>query len=253
MSVALGDRAAQAFALDLSFPSLDPAARLSALRAALPGRIVFTTSFGLEDQALTHLIAQSGLDIELATLDTGRLFAQTYDVWAATEQLYGLKIKALYPQREALEDWVFAHGINGFRDSSAKRHACCGLRKIEPLARALAGAHAWMTGLRADQSQNRADMDYVSFDAARGLIKANPLLDWSREQAADFASRNDVPINALHGLGFPSIGCAPCTRAVAPGEDERAGRWWWEQSNKECGLHVDADGKLVRASSNQAV
>jgi phosphoadenosine phosphosulfate reductase len=257
MSVAPGDRAAQAAALNLSFPSLDPAARLSALRAASPGRIVFTSSFGLEDQALTHLIAQSGLDIEFVTLDTGRLFPDAYDVWASTEQRYGVKIKAFYPRRVALEDWVSEHGINGFRDSSANRHACCGLRKIEPLARALAGADVWITGLRADQSQNRAGMDYVSFDAARGLIKANPLLDWSRQRAVNFAGSNDVPINALHAQGFLSIGCAPCTRAIAPGEDERAGRWWWEQSaqpnDKECGLHVDADGKLARASGDQAV
>jgi phosphoadenosine phosphosulfate reductase len=252
MSDAPGDRAAQAAALNLTFPALDPAARLAALRAANPGRIVFTSSFGIEDQALTHLIAQSGLDIEIATLDTGRMFPETYDVWAATELRYGLKIKPCSPKRAALEAWVAEHGINGFRDTTDKRHGCCGIRKLEPLSRALAGADVWITGLRADQSQNRADMDYVSFDAARGLIKANPLLDWTRAQIVDFTIANAIPVNALHGRGFLSIGCAPCTRAIAPGEDERAGRWWWEASNKECGLHVGEDGSLVRVSSNQA-
>ena len=252
MSVAPGDRAAQAAALNQAFTALDPAARLAALREASAGRIVFTSSFGIEDQALTHLIAQSGLDIEIVTLDTGRMFPQTYDVWAAAEQRYGLKIRAFSPARAALEAWVAEHGINGFRETTDKRHGCCALRKLEPLSRALEGAQVWITGLRADQSQNRADMDYVSFDAARGLIKANPLLDWTRAQVVDFTIANDIPVNALHGHGFPSIGCAPCTRAIAPGEDERAGRWWWEASNKECGLHVGEDGSLVRASSDQA-
>lgn len=253
MSVALSDRAAQAAGLNSRFHALDAAARLTALREAATGRIVFTTSFGVEDQALTHLIAQSGLEIEIATLDTGRMFPETYDVWAATQQRYGLTIKSYSPERAALEAWVAEHGINGFRDTTAKRHGCCALRKLEPLSRALTGADVWITGLRADQSQNRASMDYVSFDAARGLVKANPLLDWSRPQIVEFTIANDVPVNALHGRGFPSIGCAPCTRAIAPDEDERAGRWWWEQSSKECGLHVGADGKLVRGSGDQAI
>lgn len=253
MSVAPGDRAAQAAALNQAFTALDPAARLAALRAASAGRIVFTSSFGIEDQALTHLIAQSGLDIEIVTLDTGRMFPQTYDVWAATQLRYGLKIRAFSPARAALEAWVYEHGINGFRETTDKRHSCCALRKLEPLSRALEGADVWITGLRADQSQNRANMDTVSFDAARGLIKANPLLDWARAQIVDFTIANQIPVNALHDQGFPSIGCAPCTRAIAPGEDERAGRWWWEASHKECGLHVDEDGQLVRASSHQAV
>jgi len=159
MSVAPGDRAAQAAALNQAFTALDPAARLAALREASAGRIVFTSSFGIEDQALTHLIAQSGLDIEIVTLDTGRMFPQTYDVWAAAEQRYGLKIRAFSPARAALEAWVAEHGINGFRETTDKRHGCCALRKLEPLSRALEGAQVWITGLRADQSQNRADMD----------------------------------------------------------------------------------------------
>lgn len=253
MPDAPANRSAQAANLNLTFPTLDPAARLAALRAANHGRIVFTTSFGIEDQALTHLIAQSGLGIEIVTLDTGRMFPEAYDVWAATQQRYGLKIEAFSPGRAALEAWVSENGINGFRETVDKRHGCCRIRKLEPLSRALEGAVVWITGLRADQSQNRSGMEFVSFDATRGLIKANPLLDWTRPQIVDFTIANDVPTNALHGLGFPSIGCAPCTRAIAPGEDERAGRWWWEASHKECGLHVNEDGQLVRASGDQAI
>ncbi|HEY8579648.1 MAG TPA: phosphoadenylyl-sulfate reductase [Beijerinckiaceae bacterium] len=228
-------------------------ARLAALREAVDGRVVFTTSFGLEDQAITHLIAEAGLDIELATLDTGRMFAETYDVWRETERRYGVRIAAFYPEREALEALVAAQGIDGFYDGVAQRHACCDVRKVQPLARALAGAGAWVTGLRGSQSQHRTQMDLVGFDAARRLVKANPIFDWSREDVAAFTRANDVPVNALHARGFPSIGCAPCTRAIQPGEDERAGRWWWETSDKECGLHVTADGRFVRAAARQGM
>jgi len=237
--------------LNARFPALPAGERLAALRVAVSGRVVFTTSFGLEDQALVHLIAQAGLPIEVATLDTGRLFPQTHEVWRRTEARYGLRVRAYYPEREALESLVAEQGIDGFYDSVARRHACCGVRKVAPLARALAGAHAWVTGLRASQSDNRAGMAFVEWDEARGLLKVNPLLDWTREETADFCARHDAPVNALHAQGFPSIGCAPCTRAVAPGEDERAGRWWWEASDKECGLHVDAQGRLVRARAPQ--
>lgn len=238
-----------AIELNRRFATLSAAERLAELRASLGGRIVFTTSFGLEDQALTHMIATAGLDIAFATLDTGRMFPETYDVWRETERAYGLRVAAFYPDRAALEALVAGQGIDGFLNSVPARHACCEVRKVAPLARALEGASAWVTGLRGSQSQNRSGMPFVTDDAARGLLKANPLLDWSRDEVVAYVEANDVPINALHGRGFPSIGCAPCTRAVAPGEDERAGRWWWETSNKECGLHVDASGRLVRASA----
>ena len=234
--------------LQAKLPSLSAAQRLKLLRAEIPGRLVLTTSFGVEDQALTHLIVEADLDIELVTLDTGRMFPETYDVWRQTEQRYGRRVRAFYPDGGALEALVAAQGVDGFYESVAQRHACCDVRKVQPLARALAGAQGWATGLRASQSQNRAGMEFASFEAARGLIKANPLLDWTREETAEFCRSHDVPVNALHAKGFPSIGCAPCTRAVAPGEDERAGRWWWELSDKECGLHVDAQGRLVRAA-----
>jgi phosphoadenosine phosphosulfate reductase len=214
--------------------------RVAAARAAITGRLVFTTSFGLEDQAIGHAILSQNLDIDLVTLDTGRLFGETHDVWAATEQRYGRRIAAIVPERSALESLIDAQGANGFRASVAARQACCHVRKVEPLNRALAGADGWVTGLRADQSQHRTDVAFASVDAARGLIKINPLFDWPRERAVDFTRQHDVPVNTLHAEGFLSIGCAPCTRAVQPGEPERAGRWWWEDEGKnECGLHAN--------------
>jgi phosphoadenosine phosphosulfate reductase len=232
-----------------SFASLSLAARLAAARAAIDGRIVFTTSFGIEDQALAHVIFSEDLNIEVVTLDTGRLFPETHQVWAETERRYGKRIAGLAPDRRSVEELVAADGIDGFRQSVAARHACCFVRKVEPLGRALAGAAGWITGLRADQSAERAGVKFAAFDEARGLLKINPLLDWSRSRVADFVREHGVPANALHARGFLSIGCAPCTRAVAPGEPERAGRWWWEQEDKkECGLHVSsgADPKARR-------
>jgi phosphoadenosine phosphosulfate reductase len=234
--------------LNEAFARLNPTERLVFLSRNVSGPIVFTTSFGLEDQALTHLIAEAGIDVRFATLDTGRLFPETYTVWAETERRYGIRVDAFYPRADAVETLVRDNGINGFYHSNEARHACCGVRKVEPLNRALIGAAAWLTGLRADQSGNRQDLDYVSRDAARGLLKVNPLLDWSRDQVATLVRDAGVPYNALHDQGFLSIGCAPCTRAVALGESERAGRWWWEQDQtRECGLHLTADGRLVRS------
>ena len=219
---------------------LDLFERVAAARAAIVGPLVFTTSFGLEDQAIGHAILSQNLDIDLVTLDTGRLFGETHDVWAETEQRYGRRIRAVVPERSALETLLGAQGANGFRASVAARQACCHVRKVEPLNRALAGAQGWVTGLRADQSQHRAGVDFASLDSARGLIKINPLYDWTRDRAVEFTQTHNVPINTLHAAGFLSIGCAPCTRAVAPGEPERAGRWWWEDEGKnECGLHAN--------------
>jgi phosphoadenosine phosphosulfate reductase len=225
---------------------LDLTSRLHLIAAEIPGRLVFTTSLGVEDQALTHALAMAKLAagqakgrVEIVTLDTGRLFAETYDTWTETESAYGIRITAYAPERAAAEDFVRDEGINGFRRSVAARQACCGFRKVEPLGRALEGASGWLTGLRAGQSANRAETPLAEFDAARGLIKLNPLADWSRAQIDGFIRENFVPYNVLHDRGFPSIGCAPCTRAVKLGEPERAGRWWWEQEDKkECGLHV---------------
>ena len=238
----------QAEELTVSFGTADAAARLAGLCAKIDGRLVFTTSFGLEDQVVTHLIATQGLPIEIVTLDTGRLFAEVHALWAKTEARYGLAIKPFYPRHDEVEGFVSEHGINGFYASIAARKACCGVRKVEPLARALEGAAAWITGLRADQSAARVGVSLAEADAGRGLVKFNPLLDWSREQALAFARANEIPLNPLHERGFLSVGCQPCTRAVRPGEPERAGRWWWEEEEaaKECGLHLGPDGRLVR-------
>ncbi|RDV04341.1 phosphoadenylyl-sulfate reductase [Undibacter mobilis] len=215
------------------------AERLASLRDAIDGRIVFTTSFGIEDQAILHMIAKGSLDIDIVTLDTGRLFPQTHDLWAETERHFGIRIKAFYPRHDELETLVERQGINGFYENREARQACCFARKVEPLDRALANSAAWIAGLRADQSTNRQDMALISADKAHGLIKLSPLFDWSREQVAAFTSANGIPVNALHDKGFASIGCAPCTRALRPGEPERAGRWWWEdETKKECGLHL---------------
>ena len=204
----------------------------------MTGKIVFTTSFGLEDQVITHLLHDRGIALDIVTLDTGRQFPETYDLWAETERRYDIRIRAFYPDQTALEALLEKQGINGFYESRQARTACCHVRKVVPLNRALSEARAWITGLRADQSAHRQDMALLTQDAARQLIKLNPLFDQTRDQVMAFATANAVPINALHAKGFASIGCAPCTRAIAPGEPERAGRWWWEEEKKECGLHL---------------
>jgi phosphoadenosine phosphosulfate reductase len=233
------DLKALAERLNRSFATLDSAKRLRALRRELPGRLLFTTGFGVEGQIIFHLICADDLDIDTATLDTGRLFPESYALWAQTEERYGRRIEAVYPQARELQQLIARQGINGFYKSVEARLSCCHVRKVEPLGRALDGAQGWITGLRADQSRYRRSATFVEFDARRQLIKVNPLLDWTREQALDFARANDVPVNSLHTAGFASIGCAPCTRAIAPGEPERAGRWWWEAEGKtECGLHL---------------
>lgn len=228
--------------------NLDPVARLRLLRDRMAGTPVFTTSFGLEDQVLTHFLHAAGIAVRYATLDTGRLFPETYGVWAATEQRYGIRVQAYYPDAAAVEGLVNAQGIDGFYASAAARHACCGIRKVVPLRRALQGGSAWITGLRADQSDARQNVAFAAYDDERRLIKISPLHDWSRERVVAEAAAAGVPLNPLHERGFKSIGCAPCTRAVGPGEPERAGRWWWEAASaRECGLHLNLDGRLVRA------
>jgi phosphoadenosine phosphosulfate reductase len=257
----LGGRAAQAADLEISaaiaasltdqFGTLDLFQRLAAIRAKISGRIVFTTSFGLEDQAIAHAIFSQALAIDVATLDTGRLFPETHEVWAETERRYGIRVLAFAAEHLSVEALIAKQGIDGLRSSVAARLDCCAVRKVAPLARALEGSAAWITGIRADQSADRARFLPASFDTQRHLIKVNPLFDWTRERTVAFVRTHKAPYNALHDRGFLSIGCAPCTRAVAPGEPERAGRWWWEQSEqKECGLHVADDGRMTRASQN---
>lgn len=227
--------------------------RLRAVRDRISGTIVFTTSFGLEDQALTHAVVEAGIDVAFATLDTGRLFDETLEVWAETEMRYGFGIRAYAPDEAAVQDLLARDGPLGFRRSPDARRACCGLRKVEPLGRALDGASGWLTGLRADQSDHRATTPFVAFDAAFGVAKVSPLADWSRATVEAYVAAHAVPYNALHDRGFPSVGCAPCTRAVRVGEPERAGRWWWEQEAKrECGLHGRPDATTARAAQTSS-
>lgn len=245
--------ASTTFALARRLAPLDLAARLVAIRAAVAGRLVFTTSFGLEDQALTHALVTAGVDVAFATLDTGRLFPETLDVWARTQARYAIKIASFAPEAARVEALVAADGVDGFYRSVEARKACCHARKVEPLGRVLRVAAGWITGLRADQSNARGATPLAVDDARHGLVKFNPLADWSRERVVDYVGAHAVPINALHERGFLSIGCAPCSRAVAPGEPERAGRWWWEdEGKKECGLHVGRDGRLTRVVSPAA-
>jgi len=240
---ALADLAAQ---LAEGHERLDLPDRLRRIRDMVPGRIVLTTSFGLEAQAITHAVFENDLAIDIVTIDTGRLFPETHAVWVETEARYGGRIRGVSPSHERVEAFVAREGINGFRASVEARHACCHIRKVEPLGRALMGVSAWITGIRGEQSRNRTAMPYAAFDAARGLVKVNPLLDWTRVRVVDYVTGNRIPYNALHDRGFLSIGCAPCTRPVALGEPERAGRWWWEQEDKkECGLHVDTARELA--------
>lgn len=230
--------AAGAALLSGTLSRLPLADRLRATRDAVAGRLVFTTSFGLEDQALTHAIVESGIEAEIVTLDTGRLFDETLEVWAETEIRYGRSIKAVVPEAGEVEELLARDGAMGFRRSLDARRACCDLRKVRPLGRVLDGAAGWLTGLRAGQSAARAATAFVEVDPSFGLLKVNPLADWNRERVADYVWLESIPYNALHDRGFPSVGCAPCTRAVRVGEDERAGRWWWEsEQKKECGLH----------------
>lgn len=210
--------------------------------------IAFSTSFGYEDQALTHEIAGQGLDVELFTLDTGRLFEEIQTVHQQTRDRYGIAIKTYYPEPLALEKFVEERGINGFYDSVSNRKLCCFIRKVEPLQRALDGVEIWVSGLRREQSDNRSDLPLAEWDAKNQVVKFYPLRDATSAELWDYIKAENVPYNPLHDKGFPSIGCAPCTRAVEEGEHPRAGRWWWEQGQEvnECGLHF-VNGKLVRA------
>lgn len=203
------------------------------------GKIVFSTSFGIEDQLITDAIFAQHLDqIEVFTLDTGRLFPETYTTWDKTVLQYGKKIKTYYPDQKPLEVFVEEKGINAFYESTETRKLCCHIRKVEPLQRALKDARVWITGLRAEHSPNRNSLEIVQWDEQYQLYKYNPLLHWTTEEVKNDVLQNGIPYNPLHDRGFVSIGCAPCTRAIKEGDDFRAGRWWWEEaSKKECGLH----------------
>jgi phosphoadenosine phosphosulfate reductase len=210
---------------------------------------VFASSLAAEDMVLTDLILKAGLPIAIFSLETGRLPPETLAVLDQIKASYGYDIALYRPQPEAVDAYVAQHGLNAFYDSVELRRECCRVRKVEPLGRALAGKRAWVTGQRRAQSTTRAELAVEERDEAHGMTKFNPLADWSEQDVWNYIRANGVPYNALHDQGFPSIGCAPCTRAVEPGEDVRAGRWWWENpDSKECGLHM-VDGKLIRIKS----
>lgn len=213
---------------------------------------VFASSLAAEDMVLTDLILRAKLPIKVFTLATGRLHAETLGMIDRVREVYGYDIEPYKPEATAVEAYVSANGLNAFYDSVEMRKECCRIRKVEPLNRALAGNKAWITGQRRAQSATRTELALQEDDAAHGMQKFNPLADWSEDDVWNYIRSNEVPYNPLHDKGYPSIGCEPCTRAIQPGEDIRAGRWWWENpESKECGLHV-VDGKLVRIKSAQA-
>ena len=203
-----------------------------------PTGVIFSTSFGLEDQIITHIIATYNLPIKIFTLDTGRLFNETYNTWSETIQKYKINIDAYYPNENQLSSFVTKYGINSFYESVENRITCCSIRKVEPLKRALNGYKIWLTGIRSSQSKDRNLVNKVELDEILNIYKFHPLFNWDFSSVESYISKNNIPVNPLHYKGFVSIGCAPCTRAIQFGEDFRAGRWWWENNQKkECGLH----------------
>ena len=234
--------------IDALHQKIDDARKLLRRIAREFAPAAFSSSLGAEDMVLTDLIFTNGLAIDVFTLDTGRLPAETYALIDTIAVRYGTRLRVLFPRAEAVESYVNDHGINGFYGSVDLRKACCHMRKVEPLRRGLAGKLAWITGLRREQSVTRSDLAVESFDVDYGLTKFNPLADWRHEEVWAYIRARQVPYHALHDRGYPSIGCAPCTRAIAAGEDIRAGRWWWENpESRECGLHVRPDGRLAGA------
>jgi phosphoadenosine phosphosulfate reductase len=214
--------------------------RIREMRRRIEGRIAFSTNLGLEDQAILHAIAESGADIDVFTLDTGRLFPEVLETVEISEIRYGIRIRLVAPEASEVEALVSRDGVFGFKNSVENRKACCEVRKVRPLTRELKGAQGWITGIRREHSDERAAAPLAAWDEERALMKVNPVVDWSTQDLTAYIAANNIPVNPLHARGFISIGCAPCTRAVQPGENPRAGRWWWEhEEKKECGLHMN--------------
>jgi phosphoadenosine phosphosulfate reductase len=224
--------------LELATAGMDIAASLKFLSEKYNGNIAFSTSLGQEDQVITDAIFKNDLPIRVFTLDTGRLFQESYELLDLTRAKYKKSIEVFFPDNSSVQNLVNTKGMNSFYESIENRKECCFIRKVEPLNRALAGVSIWITGLRAEQSEGRNDLSAFEFDAARKIIKYNPLVNWHYNEVLDYLKTNKVPDNPLHKKGFMSIGCQPCTRAIMEGEHPRAGRWWWEESKKECGLHM---------------
>lgn len=208
--------------------------------------MALASSFSIEDQVVTHMLLELNRQARIFTLDTGRLHQETYDVMDKTAKALKFKYEICFPEAVDVAELVGAKGPNSFYESIENRKECCAIRKVAPLRKKLSGLHAWITGLRKDQSVTRSDLGKIEYDETFSLVKFNPLADWSEGDTWDYIKKNHIPYNALHDRGYPSIGCAPCTRAIEEGEDIRAGRWWWENpESRECGLHI-VDGKLVR-------
>ncbi len=225
-------------ALNQKLAGKDAIGLLSYFLNEYKGKIALSSSLGLEDQVLTEMVCSIDKNVKIFTLDTGRLFQETYDLIHRTNQKYGIQTQVYFPDAIQVEEMVHSKGINLFYNSVEDRKTCCRIRKIEPLKRAFAGLEVWICGLRRAQSVTRAEMLPIEWDENNGLIKLNPLIDWSEEQVRSYIKEHKIPYNPLHDRDFPSIGCQPCTRAILPGEDLRAGRWWWENPDtKECGLH----------------
>ena len=211
---------------------------LSGFLAEFKGKIALSSSLGMEDQVLTQMVCNIDKTTKIFTLDTGRLFPETYELIHRTNHKYGIKMSVYFPEAGQVEKMVNTKGINLFFESVENRKLCCNIRKIQPLKRAFAGLEVWICGLRREQSVTRHDMQRIEWDETNGIIKLNPLIDWTEEETKAFIKTHGIPYNPLHDKGYPSIGCQPCTRAIFPGEDIRAGRWWWENPDtKECGLH----------------
>ena len=232
---------AQILELEVVLPLLSLEAGLEYIALHFPGKVVFSSSFGQEDQVIFDAIARQKADIRIFTLDTGRLFQETYELMDNTKARYNQPFQTWFPQHEQVEKLVAEKGFNSFYQSVENRKECCFIRKIVPLKKALYGAEIWITGLRAEQSENRAGVPMLEWDAGNQVIKFNPLIHWTYDDVLQYLEKYKVPENTLHRKGFVSIGCQPCTRAIAPGEHPRAGRWWWEDSKKECGLHSVAE------------
>lgn len=212
---------------------------LRLLSELFPGQVAFSSSLGYEDQVITDMILANGIDIRIFTLDTGRMFPESYTTLQKTNNRYDTKLEVFFPQSAGVEKLLTEKGPLSFYESVENRKECCFIRKVEPLNRALKGVKVWVTGIRAEQSNNRTGMQAIEWDGGHELFKYNPLLAWSFDEVKQYVKAHNVPYNPLHDKGFVSIGCAPCTRAILEGEDFRAGRWWWEdESKKECGLHA---------------
>ena len=223
---------------NLRFANAKPEEVLRHYLSAFGRRIALSSSLSIEDQTLADMMLKIDHEARIFTLDTGRLFPETYSLIDDTNEHYGIKMEVFCPQTESLQQFVREQGINPFYESIEKRHACCQVRKLEPLSRAFQGLDAWVCGLRRSQSVTRGDMRMIEWDSNHGLLKINPLINWSESDVWDYIKANKVPYNELHDKGFPSIGCEPCTRAVRHIDDIRAGRWWWEKpEHRECGLH----------------